>query len=29
MFVLKDIEKAYDIFVNKLNGAIKTAIVNE
>lgn len=25
----RDIEKAYDIFENKLNGVIKIAIVNE
>ena len=28
-FALKDIEKAYDIFENKLDGVIKIAIVNE
>ena len=29
MLVLKDIEKAYDIFENKLNGVIKIAITND
>ena len=29
MFALKDIEKAYEIFENKLDGVIKIAIVNE
>jgi len=29
MFALKDIEKAYDIFENKLDGVIKIAITNE
>ena len=28
-FALKDIEKAYDIFENKLDGVIKIAIINE
>ena len=28
-FTLKDIEKAYDIFENKLDGVIKIAIINE
>ena len=28
-FALKDIEKAYDIFENKLDGVIKIAITNE
>ncbi len=28
-FALKDIEKAYDIFENKLDGGIKIAIVND
>ncbi len=29
MFALRDIEKAYDIFENKLNGVIKIAITND
>lgn len=29
MFVLKDVEKAYDIFGNKLHGDIKLAINND
>ena len=29
MFALKDIEKAYDIFENKLDGVIKIAITND
>ena len=28
-FALKDIEKAYDIFENKLDGVIKIAITND
>ena len=29
MFALEDIEKAYDIFENKLDGVIKIAITND